>query len=60
MFEMDGPEIDFDALNEDEAESINPRRDHPNATIEDLIDGQDIFTDEVSTQNAYTKFSQHG
>jgi hypothetical protein len=50
MFEMDGPDIDFDAINDNESESIDPKREHPYTTVEDLIDGHDIFTDEVSTQ----------
>lgn len=48
VFEADEPEVDFDELNENEAASMT--------FSQSLIPGQEIISDEVSTQNAYQYF----
>ena len=37
IFESDAPDVDYEELNENEAASINPKRDHPNMAIDIVL-----------------------
>jgi hypothetical protein len=58
IFESDAPDIDFDELNEREAESNTTRADAEKGEEQQaLVTGVDLIVDDISTSKAYQYFS---
>lgn len=58
VFIADAPEVDFSALNDNERQHFDFRRDHPSYNEKDQpVVRRDILTDDVSTKHAYEIFS---
>lgn len=56
MFITDEPDVDFEELNEGEAESMDFKKDHPRANLADLADlvpGDEVHYADFSTVKAY-------
>ena len=59
IFETDAPEVDFNEINQREAEQVIKSDEiPPGESLPNLVQGVELIVDEISTSKAYQYFSQ--